>query len=69
MDDDTDASEAIDNVVQALRLAGVTDDVIANQLMAKGCVLHLMDGLSADEILDNLEESILGLAKHISGKP
>jgi hypothetical protein len=69
MDDDADASQAIDNVVQALKLAGVTEDVIASQLLAKGCVLQLMGGLSADEILDDLEESILGLAKHISGNP
>ncbi len=68
MDDNSDASQAIDDVVQALKLAGVTEDVIANELLAKGCVLHLMDGVSADEILDDMEESIIGLAKHISSK-
>jgi hypothetical protein len=68
MDDNSDASQAIDDVVQALKLAGVTEDVIANQLLAKGCVLHLMDGVSADEILDDIEASIIGLAKHISSK-
>jgi hypothetical protein len=66
MDDDSDASQAIDNVVQALKLAGVTEDVIANQLLAKGCILKLMDGVSADEILDEMEVSLIGLAKHIS---
>lgn len=69
MDDNSDASKAIDNVVQALKLAGVTEDVIANELLANGCVLHLMDGVSADEILDDMEESIIGLAKHILNKP
>ena len=68
MDDNSDASQAIDAVVQALKLAGVAEDVIANELLAKGCVLHLMDGVSADEILDDMEESIIGLAKHISSK-
>ena len=69
MDDNSDASQAIDDVVQALKLAGVTEDVIASQLLAKGCVLQLMGGLSADEILDDLEESLIGLAEHISNKP
>ncbi|MBT4671277.1 MAG: hypothetical protein HOB64_04115 [Rhodospirillaceae bacterium] len=69
MDDNSDASEAIDNVVQALKLAGVKEDVIANQLLAKGCILQLMGGVTADEILDDLEESLIGLAEHISNKP
>ena len=68
MDDNSDASQAIDDVVQALKLAGVTGDVIANQLLAKGCILHLMDGVSADEILDDMEESLIVLARHISDK-
>jgi hypothetical protein len=68
MDDQSDASQAIDDVVQALKLAGVTEDVIASQLLAKGCFLQLMNGVSADEILDDLEESLIGLAKHISDK-
>jgi hypothetical protein len=68
MDDNSDTAKAIDDVVQALKLAGVTEDVIANQLLAKGCILQLMDGVSADEILDDMEESIIGLAKHISSK-
>jgi hypothetical protein len=54
MDDSADASEAIDSVVQALKLAGVTEDVIASELLAKGCVLHLMNGVSTDEILDDM---------------
>ena len=54
MDDNSDTAKAIDDVVQALKLAGVTEDVIASQLLAKGCVLQLMGGLSADEILDDL---------------
>jgi hypothetical protein len=66
MDDDSDASQAIDNVAQALKLAGVAEDVIANQLLAKGCILKLMDGVSGDEILDEMEVSLIGLAKHIS---
>ena len=69
MDDNSDASEDIDNVVQALKLAGVKEDVIANQLLAKGCILQLMGGVTADEILDDLEESLIGLAEHISNKP
>ena len=69
MDDNSDASEAIDNVVQALKLAGVKEDGIANQLLAKGCILQLMGGVTADEILDDLEESLIGLAEHISNKP
>jgi hypothetical protein len=68
MNDKSDASQAIDDVVQALKLAGVAEDVIANQLLAKGCIVQLMNGVSADEILDDLEESIIGLAKHISDK-
>ncbi len=68
MDDNSDAAQAIDDVVQALKLAGVTDDVIANQLLAKGCILELKNGASADEILDDLEGSLIGLAKHISDK-
>jgi hypothetical protein len=46
MDDNSDASQAIDDVVQALKLAGV----------------------SADEILDDLEASLITLAGHISNK-
>ena len=68
MDDNSDASQAIDDVVQALKLAGVTEDVIASQLLAKGCVLQLMDGVSTDEILDDLEASLITLARHISDK-
>ena len=66
MDDNSDASQAIDDVVQALKLAGVKEDVIANQLLAKGCILQLMDGLSSEEILGDLEESLITLARHIS---
>jgi hypothetical protein len=47
----------------------VTEDVIASELLAKGCVLHLMNGVSTDEILDDMEESILTLAKHMTNKP
>ncbi len=68
MDDNSDASQSIDDVVQALKLAGVTEDVIANQLLAKGCIIQLMNGVSADEILNDLEGSLIGLAKHISDK-
>jgi hypothetical protein len=68
MDDNSDASQAIDDVVQVLKLAGITEDVIANQLLAKGCIIQLMNGVSADEILNDLEGSLIGLAKHISDK-
>ena len=69
MDDNSDAAQAIDNVVQALKLAGVTEDVIANQLLAKGCILELKNGVSGDEILGDIEGSLIALAKHISNKP
>ena len=45
-DADADASVAIDNVVQALKLAGVDESVIADVLLVKGTILNLMNGLS-----------------------
>ena len=58
MDDNADASEAIDNVVQALKLAGVDESAIADVLPAKGTILHLMNGLSVKETLDGLKDHI-----------
>ena len=43
---DADASVAIDNVVQALKLADVDESVIADGLLVKGTILNLMNGLS-----------------------
>ena len=48
MDDHAQASQAIDNVVQALKLAGVEEDVIASHLLASGVLLHLKNGASAE---------------------
>jgi hypothetical protein len=45
-DADADASVAIDNVVQALKLADVDESVIADVLLVKGTILNLMNGLS-----------------------
>ena len=58
MDDNADASEAIDNVVQALKLAGEDKSAIADVLLAKGTILYLMNGLSVEETLDGLKDHI-----------
>ena len=49
---------ANDNVVQALKLAGVDESAIADVLPAKGTILHLMNGLSVEETLDGLKDHI-----------
>ena len=66
MDDNADASQAIDNVVQALKLAGVEEDVIARQLLAAGILLHLKNGVSVEGVMDEVEDGLAALAKHIS---
>ena len=58
MDDNAEASEAIDNVVQALKLAGEDKSAIAEVMLAKGTILHLMNGLSVEETLDGLKDHI-----------
>ena len=69
MYDNADASVAIDNVVQALKLAGVDESVIAEVLLVKGTILNLMNGLSLQETSDGLKDDIANFAKHISDKP
>ena len=49
---------ANDNVVQALKLAGVDESAIADVLLAKGTILYLMNGLSVEETLDGLKDQI-----------
>ena len=66
MDDNADASQAIDNVVQALKLAGVEEDVIASHLLASGVLLHLKNGVSVKGVMDEVEDGLTALAKHIS---
>ena len=66
MDDNADASQAIDNVVQALKLAGVEEDVIASHLLASGVLLHLKNGVSVEGVMDEVEDGLTALAKHIS---
>ena len=65
---DADASVAIDNVVQALKLAGLDESVIADVLLAKGTILYLMNGLFLEETLDGLKVDIANFAKYISDK-
>ena len=66
MDDNADASQAIDNVVRALKLAGVEEDVIASHLLASGILLHLKNGVSVERITDEVEDGLAALGKHIS---
>ena len=66
MDDNAEASQAIDNVVQALKLAGVEEDVIASHLLASGILLHLKNGASAEGVMEEVEDGLTALAKHIS---
>jgi hypothetical protein len=68
MDDNADASKAIDNVVQALKLAGVEEDVIASHLLASGVLLHLKNGVSVEGVLDEVKNELTVLAKHISDR-
>ena len=66
MDDNAEASQAIDNVVQALKLAGVEEDVIASHLLASGVLLHLKNGASVKGVMEEVEDGLTALAKHIS---
>jgi hypothetical protein len=67
MDDPTDASQAIDNIVQSLRLAGVDEDVITSELLAKGILRRLMNGDTPADVMIEVEDAIEALAKHIAG--
>jgi hypothetical protein len=69
MDDNEDASAAIDGIVENLRLAGVEEDAIASALLSKGALLLLMAGVSASDILEDMTEAFEGLAVHLSKKP
>ncbi len=44
--------------MQALKLAGEDKSAIADVLLAKGTILHLMNGLSVEETLDGLKDHI-----------
>jgi hypothetical protein len=68
MDDYADASRAIDNVVQSLKLAGVEEDIIARHLLASGILLRLKNGVSVEEIMGEVEEGLTALAKHITDR-
>jgi len=69
MDDNEDASAAIDQIVENLRLAGVEDDAIASALVSKGAVNSLMAGVSAEDLMGDLAEGIEELARHLSRNP
>ena len=52
--------------MRALKLAGVEEDVIASHLLASGILLHLKNGVSVEGIMDEVEDGLAALGKHIS---
>lgn len=69
MDDEHDAVEAVNQVVEALRLAGVAEDDIASALLSKGAVVSLMAGAAPDDLLDELRLAFDELAQHLTRAP
>lgn len=66
MDDNEDATEVISQTVKTLRLAGVNDTAIGSSLVARGLLMRLMDGASADDVLGEVKEMIASLAEDFS---
>ena len=56
MDDINDATEAIFNAAEALRLAGVETEAVSNALIGRGILLKLMDGALAEDVLEEIED-------------
>ena len=56
MDDNDDAFDALTQTIEALKLAGVDEDVIANHLFVKFVALREHSGLSLDEIAEQVAE-------------
>lgn len=69
MDDEQDAVEAVNSVVEALRLAGIAEDDIASALLSKGAVVSLMAGAQPDELLEELRLAFDELAQHLTTTP
>jgi hypothetical protein len=56
MDDNDDAFDALTQTIEALKLAGVDEDIIANHLFAKFIALRERSGLSLEEIAEQVGE-------------
>ena len=66
MDDNADATEAITQMVETLRLAGVNDTSIAASLVARGLLMRLMDGVSVVNVLEEVEGMLVSFAEDIA---
>lgn len=55
MDDNRDTFEILTNAIEALRLAGVERDVIANHLFVKFIEMREESGLTIDEIAEQCD--------------
>jgi len=68
MDDVHDASDAVWRVTESLRLAGVDTNAVAAALIGRGISLKLMDGVSVEEVLADIDDMIATLARHIANR-
>ena len=68
MDDKSDATEVITQTVETLRLAGINDPAIASSLVARGFLMRLMGGASAEGVLGEVEDMLTSLAENITGR-
>ena len=68
MDDNADATEVITQTVETLRLAGINDTAIASSLVARGLLMRLMGGASAEGVLGEVEDMLTSLAENITGR-
>jgi hypothetical protein len=69
MDNTADVIELITQTVEALRLAGVNDTATASCLIARGLLMRLMDGGTAEGVLVEVEDMLASLAEDIAGRP
>jgi hypothetical protein len=67
-EDIDDASTAIWRVTDALRLAGVETDAVANALLGRGILLKLMDGASVEALAIEVDEIFGTNARHLADR-
>jgi hypothetical protein len=67
-DDYDDAAEAVLRVTEALRLAGVDTDAIADALLSKAILFKLAEGDTVEDVINDVEEMITALVKHVGGE-
>ena len=49
-------------------IAGVDTNAVAGALIGRGISLKLMDGVSVEEVLDDIDDMIATLARHIANR-